>query len=126
MDSSGSSSSFLKTAVGGVIVIVFLAAVFFFARSAAAPLPEGKVLYWGEGCPHCAKVDAFIQENNVEQKVQFERKEVYNNKKNALEMKKVAKQCGLPTESIGIPFFWTGSQCLTGDQDIIAYFQKQL
>lgn len=131
MDSSvspspGRSSRLVKPLLGGVGVIVFLAVVFFAARSGGGGLPEGVVLYWGEGCPHCAKVDAFITENNVEQKVRFERKEVYTNRRNAREMGRAAKQCGLPTDNIGIPFLWTGTQCLTGDKDIIAFFQQQL
>jgi len=131
MDSSGSpspgrSSWLVKPLLGGVGVIVFLTVVFFVARSGGGGLPEGVVLYWGAGCPHCAQVDAFITENNVEQKVRFERKEVYTNRRNAREMGRAAKQCGLPTDNIGIPFLWTGAQCLTGDKDIIAYFQQQL
>ncbi len=120
------SRAFLKPVLVGIGIVVFLAVVFFFARSSGNSLPNGIVLYWGEGCPHCAKVDAFITENGVEQKVQFERKEVYNNKRNAREMGKLAKQCGFATDSIGIPFLWTGTQCLTGDKDIIAFFQQKL
>jgi len=126
LSSSGRFKGFLKPVIGGIAVVVFLAVVFFAARSGGGGLPEGVVLYWGEGCPHCAKVDAFITENDVEQKVPFERKEVYNNKRNARELAKAAKQCGLPTDNIGIPFLWTGTQCLTGEVDIIAFFQKQL
>ncbi|MDD5041204.1 MAG: hypothetical protein PHX87_02940 [Candidatus Peribacteraceae bacterium] len=116
----------LKPIIGGIAVVVFLVAVFFFARSGGNSLPKDMVLYYGDGCPHCANVEAFVTENNVEQKVQFVRKEVYKNKSNAREMGRVAKSCGFPTDNIGIPFFWTGTQCLTGDKDIIAFFQQQL
>lgn len=121
-----SSSGFLKPVIGGIGVIVFLAAVFFIARFSGSAAPEGMILYYGDGCPHCAKVDAFLDENHVEQRVRFERKEVYNNKKNAREMGNLAKRCGFATESIGIPFFWTGTTCLTGDQDIIAFFRSRM
>ncbi|MDO8468788.1 MAG: hypothetical protein Q7S29_03465 [Candidatus Peribacter sp.] len=130
MDSPGSSlgpsRTFLKPMIGGIAVVIFLAVVFFVARSGGNSLPQGMVLYYGDGCPHCANVEAFVKENNVEQKVQFVRKEVYNNKSNAREMGSFAKKCGLPTDSIGIPFLWTGAKCLTGDKDIIAFFQQQL
>ena len=129
MDSPGAplsrSRTFLKPIFGGIAVVVFLVVVFVLARSGKS-LPQGIVLYYGDGCPHCALVDSFVNENNVEQKVQFVRKEVYNNKSNAREMASFAKKCGLPTDSIGIPFLWTGTQCLTGDKDIIAFFQQQL
>ncbi|MDD5103172.1 MAG: hypothetical protein PHX93_02110 [Candidatus Peribacteraceae bacterium] len=124
--SSGRSKGLLKPVIGGIAVIVFLAAVFFIARSSGSALPGGMVLYYGDGCPHCANVEAFVQGNDVESKVSFSRKEVYLNKSNARELARVAKHCGLPTDSIAVPLFWTATQCLTGDKDIIAFFQQQL
>jgi len=115
-----------QTIVGVVAVIAFLGIVFYFARSSGTPETQGIVLFYGDGCPHCALVDAFIKDNKVEEKVQFTRKEVYNNKRNAREMAAFAKKCSIPTDSIGIPFLWDGATCLTGDKDIIAYFQKKL
>ena len=115
-----------KSLLGTVGVVVFLLAVFFFARSSGGGLPQGMTLYYGDGCPHCALVEAFVKDNQVEEKVSFTRKEVYNNKRNAREMASFARMCGLPTDSIGVPFLWTGTSCLTGDKDIIAFFQQQL
>lgn len=114
----------ITTIVIGTIVLVFLVAVFLVARSTAARLPKEIVLYWGEGCPHCANVETFVQENQIESRVPFTRKEVYVNKNNAREMGRIAKSCGLSTANIGVPFLWTGQQCLTGDRDIIAFFQQ--
>ncbi len=124
--SSGGSKGFLKPVIGGIAVIAFLTVVFFIARSSGNALPSGMVLYYGDGCPHCANVEAFVQENNVESKVSFVRKEVYLNKSNARELGRVAKQCDLPTDSIAVPLFWTATQCLTGDKDIIAFFQQMM
>jgi len=123
---STSSRGIFKTIVGVVAVIAFLGIVFFFARSSGSGETNGIVLFYGDGCPHCAIVDAFIKENGVEEKVSFIRKEVYGNKRNAREMASLAKKCGMATESIGIPFLWTGTTCLTGDKDIMAYFQSKI
>lgn len=116
----------MKPILGGVAVIAFLAIVFVFARSGATTLPTDMILYWGEGCPHCANVEAFIEANDVEQQVSFTRKEVYNNKRNAIEMGKLGKQCGIKTEGMGVPFLWTGSQCLQGETDIINFFRAAM
>ncbi|MGE5298406.1 MAG: hypothetical protein ACM3KM_04550, partial [Acidobacteriaceae bacterium] len=46
-----------------------------------APKPAAEpaiILFVGEGCPHCAKVEEFIQTNNIASKVQFRMLEVYN------------------------------------------------
>lgn len=84
------------------------------------------ILFYGDGCPHCAKVDEFIKDNNVEEKISFAKKEVYNNVANANELSQKAKKCGMDTKSIGVPFLWDGEKCLVGDVDIIDFFKKKM
>jgi glutaredoxin len=83
------------------------------------------ILYYGDGCPHCAIVEEYIDENKIEDLVSFEQKEVYYNRSNAEELQAKAKICGLPTNSIGVPFLWDGRTCLIGDQDIINFFKQK-
>jgi len=111
--------------LGVVGVVALLAILFFFARASIGG-GKGITFFYGDGCPHCAIVEKFFADNKVAQKVTFESKEVYYNKKNQREMAAHAKTCGLPTDNIGVPFLWTGSGCLIGDTDIIAFFQKKL
>jgi len=106
-------------------VIGFLAVLFFLARG-SGPAESGIILYWGIGCPHCEKVEEFLQANKVEQVIEITKKEVYQNQKNAYEMGKHAGVCGLPTDSVAVPLLWTGQQCLIGDVDIIGYFRQAL
>lgn len=128
-DGSGRKREFPKALLGIAGVVVFLVAVFFLAHATSGgggSTSDGLILYWGQGCPHCEKVEKFLIDNKVDEKVQITRKEVYYQKGNAREMAKYAKRCGLPTDNIAVPFLWTGQTCLIGDQDIIAFFQKQL
>jgi glutaredoxin len=83
------------------------------------------ILFYGEGCPHCAIVEKYIEENDIINKVSFAQKEVYHNQSNAKELEEKAKICGLPTDSIGVPFLWDGSTCLVGDQPIIDFFKQR-
>lgn len=83
------------------------------------------ILFYGNGCPHCALVDEYVSQNGVEAKVPFVKKEVYYNKQNADDLASKAKICGVPTDSIGVPFLWDGSRCLVGDQDIIEFFKSK-
>jgi glutaredoxin len=88
-----------------------------------APL-EGEsalTLYVGRGCPHCANVESYIATNDIEKKISIAQKEVYYDRKNAAELATRAERCGMPTDSIGVPFLWTGSTCIVGDQDIIGF-----
>lgn len=80
------------------------------------------ILFYGDGCPHCAIVEEFVEKNDIEDRISFTKKEVYYNRQNSSELASVAKSCGMPTDSIGVPFLWDGAKCLVGDKDIIEFF----
>jgi len=84
------------------------------------------ILFYGDGCPHCALVEEYVNQNDVEAKVPFAKKEVYYNKQNASELAERAAACGMPTDSIGVPFLWDGAKCLVGDQPIIDFFKAKI
>jgi len=86
------------------------------------------ILFYGEGCPHCAKVEEFIKENKIKEKITFEEKEVYFNKENAKQLIEVAKKCGFNENEIGVPFLWDGEnqKCIVGDEPIINFFKEKL
>lgn len=86
---------------------------------------SGIILFYGDGCPHCAIVEEYVSKNGIEAKVPFVKKEVYNNKQNSAELVEKASACGMPTDSIGVPFLWDGEKCLTGDQDIVEFFSAR-
>jgi len=84
------------------------------------------ILFYGDGCPHCAIVEKYLSENNVSDTIAFAQKEVYHHQDNAKELETKAKQCGIPTDSIGVPFLWDGSGCIIGDQPIIDFFKSRV
>ena len=85
----------------------------------------GPIFYYGDGCPHCANVEAYLKEHPLPPAFNMLSKEVYNDKKNQGELLAVAKSCGLDTSSVGIPLLYTADgKCLIGDADIIAYFKN--
>ena len=84
------------------------------------------ILFYGDGCPHCAIVEDYIKENNIKEKLSFGEKEVYYNQNNAKELEAKAKICELPIDSIGVPFLWDGSKCYVGDQEIIDFFNGKI
>lgn len=93
---------------------------------AGTPTKDGSdiVLYFGDTCPHCKVLEEFLQTNKVAEKVLFTEKEVYKNPVNAQELSSKAKQCGLATDSIGVPFVWDGSKCYVGG-DATAFFKQK-
>lgn len=84
------------------------------------------ILFVGNGCPHCKNVEDYIQQNQINSKISFQTKEVFYDKNNQSLLEAKAKACNLSTDSIGVPFLWTGSQCIQGDQPIIDYFNQQV
>jgi len=84
------------------------------------------IFFYGDGCPHCAIVEKYFEENNVQDKISFTQKEVYHNQNNAKELQTKAKICGIPTNSIGVPFLWDGKKCLIGDKDIVDFFKQKM
>jgi len=109
-----------------LIATVLIAIAIFVFWKYGMPQKSNIVLFYGDGCPHCANVDEFIKENKVDEKVFFDKKEVYNNKDNAAELLEKAGKCGLSQGEVGVPFLWTGSECLVGDADIINFFQQKI
>lgn len=112
---------FLFLFLAGVVTIG-AAAIIFFAKNNNSS--EGIILFYGDGCPHCAIVDEYIAANNIEEKIKFQRKEVFNDKSNARLLSEKAKICGISGDSVGVPLLWDGKSCIVGDQPIIDYFSK--
>jgi len=84
---------------------------------------EDIILFYSDGCPHCAIVEEFIKENGIDSKISFSKKEVYYNKQNSSLLVSKAQICDFDTDSIGVPFLWNGTGCLVGDQDIIEFLK---
>jgi hypothetical protein len=130
-----------KTVIAIIIAIVLVAGLFFVFQSGVftkipssvqpAPLPAGIVLFYGQGCPHCADVDAFIKANNIEQKVQFARMEVWYNKSNQLTLGQVAQKCNISLNNVGVPLVYDPStssgqagKCYEGETDVMNFFKN--
>jgi len=96
-------------------------------RQKLEALQKGEpILYYGSTCSHCQEVEAWLKANQVEEKMQFAQKEVYNNRQNATELSEVATLCGFDTQNIPVPFLYAENQCWTGSVDIIQYFGEKL
>ncbi len=83
------------------------------------------ILFYSDNCPHCKIVEDYLKQYQIDKKISFAQKEVYYNQNNTKELEIKAKICGLPTDSIGVPFLWDGKKCLIGDQNIIDFFKQK-
>jgi glutaredoxin len=111
-----------------IIALVIIAILLIWGRqqnSSTAVSSTDKIFFYGDTCPHCKNVEEFMAANGTRNKLSFQELEVYNNQANAKLLGQTAQKCGLDTSAgIGVPFFYDGSKCLMGDQDIINYFKQ--
>jgi glutaredoxin len=120
-----------KSALSAIIillVLVVVVSIFISKRQTGTEQKtssdNGPILFYSLSCPHCQNVEKYIQENNIKNKYSFSQLEVSANKQNREILGAKAKICGLDTQSLGVPFLWTGEKCLLGDTDIIDFFSK--
>jgi|GEM_PF-1322657 len=88
------------------------------------------ILFYGNGCPHCAKVEDYIKDNKITKQFDLTQKEVFFNKKNLNEFNGYLEKHKLTYENIGVPFLiiTSGADCnyINGDKNIIEYFSGKL
>ena len=81
--------------------------------------------YYGEGCSHCKDVAEFLEKNNIAEKVEFSKKEVWSNSENKKEMNQRVEECGLSKAGTGVPFLYTRGECLIGTPKVTEFFKKE-
>lgn len=125
-----------KTIIITIVLIIFAGFLFWgfqtgsFAKIFAGPakpvaIPEGIILFYGEGCPHCKNVDDFIAQNKIEDKVKFTKLEVWFNKNNQAIITQVAKKCGITSSEVGVPLLYDGIKCYEGEIEVTDFFKAQ-
>ncbi|MFA6253296.1 MAG: hypothetical protein WCV69_03605 [Patescibacteria group bacterium] len=112
--------------LGALLVVVFLFVIVKFSNSennqtnnqgieitGSSSAKTNLYLFWGDGCPHCAKEEVFLK--SIESKypdLRIQRFEVWNHQSNASLMIEVAKK--LQANVGGVPFTIIGDQYFTG------------
>ena len=86
--------------------------------------PSKGILFYGQGCPHCAKVEEFLEQNNLSDVVV--KKEIYHNPDNAQEFNRICEEQNIDMMNRGVPFLFVDNTCFIGDKEIINYFQTKL
>jgi len=81
------------------------------------------ILFYGDGCPHCMKVEGYLDENNLIDTL--DRKEIYHNSENAQEFNKICEEEGIDFMNRGVPFLYSEGECFVGDKQIISYFESK-
>jgi hypothetical protein len=90
------------------------------------PVPDGIILFYGQGCYFCKIVDDFIQQNSIEGKVKYSHLEVWYSKENQTILAQVLPKCNMKADSVGLPFLYDGKdKCYVGDKDVISFLKNE-
>jgi len=88
------------------------------------------ILFYGNGCPHCAQVEQYFEDNSIQEKFDLKLKEVYFNRNNLTELQDYLAKLELDTTQIGVPFLVINNEneCsyINGSTPIIDFFQKKM
>ena len=116
-------------ALGGAVLLFAISAISSIGAAYADPLAakseNSMILYVGEGCPHCAKVEEYFDDKGYWDLFNIEMKEIYRNADNAKEFNAFGDKVGLPLNSRGVPMLVVGDKYFVGDKPIIEYTDKK-
>ncbi len=101
-------------------IAIFSLAFVLLSQSAMAQI----MLFVGDGCPHCAVVEEYIEENGILSQLDIEIYEVYYHPENQQLYKQTAEAVGYTGG--GVPFMAHNGQYVVGDKPIISYVEGLL
>ncbi len=111
----------MKYVIGVILSLLAMASVGF---------AQEYILFYGNGCPHCAAVEDYIKDNKLTKTFDIDQKEVFYNKANRAEFNGYLTKHKLTYDKIGVPFLIinSGTDCnyVNGDTNIIDYFSGKL
>jgi glutaredoxin len=110
-----------------VALVVGVVAWGMTSNTADAPVAEvtGTVYYYGAECPHCKRINEFLESEKIAEKVSFTKKEVWHDAGNAKEMTVAAAQCNIDKNNIGVPFIFDNGTCFIGEPDVKKFFSDK-
>jgi len=101
-----------------------------FVGMMSVSMAQEYILFYGNGCPHCAKVEEYIKDTQLSKKLDLVSKEIYFNKKNLSQLQVYLQKLDLDTTQIGVPFLVINNknECsyINGADPIIDFFQKKM
>ena len=108
------------------IFAILFSLVFLFWFSFA----QEYIFFYGNGCSHCAKVEKFFDENDIEKKYDLEMKEIYFNRDNLKDFQAYIEKLWIDSSKAWVPFLVIDNEneCeyVAWDKKIIEFFQEKL
>lgn len=108
------------------IFAILFSLIFLFWLSFA----QEYIFFYGNWCTHCAKVEQFFKEENIEKKYDIEMKEIYFNRDNLKDFQNYIDKLWIDSSKAWVPFLVieNENECdyVAWDKKIISFFQEKL
>ena len=82
--------------------------------------------FYGSGCPHCARVEPFINEMVQNYNLSIYSYEIYYNRSNLLFMHQYFERYNVSMEQRGIPVVFIGNTYFLGDDPILQHLENEI
>lgn len=113
----------------GVFIVILIGFLVWLAQlspeAEVSVLDNNIILFYGDGCPHCEDVEEFIEENDMTNKVDFVRLEVWNDRANAKILDDALVRCAVDPKTAGVPFLFARGECYVGTPQIEEFFTSE-
>ncbi|MBN2086844.1 thioredoxin family protein [Candidatus Peregrinibacteria bacterium] len=111
------------------IIHKILIVLLLFIGSFQVVYAEGPTLnfYYGNGCPHCAQVEPFIEQMAMKYpNLDIMQYEVYNNKVNSSRLMQAFEAYGVPVNQRGVPIVFLNGTYFLGDRPILDNLENEI
>jgi len=108
-------------------IIIFTLTLLFLCTSAYAADQTCVYFFYGNGCPHCARVEPLIHQ--LESKyadLNIQRFEIYDNRSNIIILNDYFSSYNIGERDRGIPAVFIGNKYLIGDTPIIENLENEI
>lgn len=114
-----------------LILVLVVGLGFFYRYSVSKTKVQGEktvaqpdvVLFVSQTCPHCQNVENYLQQNKINDQINIDIRQIYQQRENQQLLRETANKCpDLNTsQGIGVPlaYFPSTNSCLSGDTAII-------
>ena len=111
-----------------IILLIFLLN-FFIVFAETIEEPENNVniyFFYGQGCPHCAKVEPYMSELRQKYDLEINTFEIYNNRTNLLLLQEYFDAYKVPQNQRGVPVVFICDNYFVGDKPILENLELKI
>lgn len=104
-------------------VLFIIPLVFVFVTAVRAEENSKIYFFYGTGCPHCAQIEKYFEDEKLYDAYQIDKREIYFNRDNAILFNEILDRLNIPSNERGVPTAVIGDSVLVGDKPIIENFK---